>query len=70
MPTQWDTNLSYLLGPALSSYELERQEGKSMGVEEFQEAIRRYVPEGHTFKGFPIQFAHTCGHKIFVTCLK
>lgn len=70
LTTQWDEGLSYLLGPALSSYELERREGRSLGVEEFQESIRRYVPEGSTFKGFPIQFSNSSGHKIFVTCLK
>ncbi len=69
LPTQWDTDLSYLLTPSLSSYELERREGASVGIEEFQEAIRRHVPEGHTFKGFPLQTNHCSAKRIFLTCL-
>ena len=44
--------------------------GVSAGNEEFQEAVRRAVPEGNTFKGFPIQFNHRNQHNIFVTCLR
>ncbi|CAF1509539.1 unnamed protein product, partial [Rotaria sordida] len=68
--TQFDDHLSYLLSPALSSYELERVTGLSVGNEEFQEAVRRAVPNGHAFKGFPIQFVHKNARKAFVFSLK
>ena len=68
--TQFDDHLSYLLSPALSSYELERVTGLSVGSEEFQEAVRRAVPNGHAFKGFPIQFVHKNARKAFVFSLK
>ena len=29
--------------------------GVSVGNEEFQHAIRRYVQDSHTFKGYPMQ---------------
>ena len=48
--------LSYLLAPALGSYEAERVTGSAVGASEFQQAIKRYVPVGHTFKGFPHHF--------------
>lgn len=66
----WDEDLCYLLSPALSAYELERCVGVSAGNEEFQEAVRNAVPEGHTFKGFPIQLLHRNPQRAFSTCLK
>ena len=50
--------MEYILDSALSSYELERLTGQTFGNEEFSEAIKNIVPEGHTFKAFPIQFTH------------
>ena len=52
----WDSHLSYLLAPALLSYENERVSGTAIGAHLFQQAVRRAVPEGHTFKGFPLHF--------------
>jgi centrosomal protein CEP76 len=56
--TKFDSHLEYLLSPALAAYESERTNGIVIGNAEFQQSIKRAVPEGHTFKGFPIQFAH------------
>lgn len=50
--------MSYLLSTALANYEYERVGGGSFAAEEFQHGIKNYVPEGHTFKAFPIQFTH------------
>ncbi|XP_071785511.1 centrosomal protein of 76 kDa-like [Asterias amurensis] len=66
----WDPELSYLLTPALAAYELERSAGMTAGNEEFQQAIRRAVPDGHTFKGFPIQFVHRNARRAFTACLR
>nr|XP_056710273.1 centrosomal protein of 76 kDa isoform X1 [Euleptes europaea] len=68
--TVWDDQLSYLLSPALAAYELERTTGISSGNEEFQDAIRRAVPDGHTFKGFPIHFVYRNARRAFATCLR
>ncbi|XP_072902902.1 centrosomal protein of 76 kDa isoform X1 [Hemitrygon akajei] len=68
--TVWDDNLSYLLSPALAAYEIERTTGVSAGNEEFQDAIKRAVPDGHTFKGFPIHFVHRNPRRAFATCLR
>ncbi|XP_059832580.1 centrosomal protein of 76 kDa isoform X3 [Hypanus sabinus] len=68
--TVWDDNLSYLLSPALAAYEIERTTGVSAGNEEFQDAIKRAVPDGHTFKGFPIHFVHQNPRRAFATCLR
>lgn len=70
LATVWDDHLSYLLSSALSAYELERCTGVSCGNEEFQDAVRRAVPDGHTFKGFPIHFLHRNARRAFATCLK
>jgi centrosomal protein CEP76 len=58
LSTTWDNQLSYLLSTALANYEYERVGGGSFAAEEFQHGIKNYVPEGHTFKAFPIQFTH------------
>lgn len=68
--TTWDDELSYILTPALAAYELEHSTGVSAGNEEFQQAIRRAIPDGHTFKGFPIQFVHRNARRAFATCLR
>ena len=44
--------------------------GVTAGNEEFQDAVRQAVPEGQTFKGYPIQFTHRNARKAFLTCLK
>lgn len=32
--------------------------GSTFANDEFQASIKNHVPEGHTFKAFPIQFTH------------
>ncbi|GAB5579341.1 centrosomal protein of 76 kDa isoform X3 [Prionailurus iriomotensis] len=44
LTTVWEDQLSYLLSPALASYEFERTTSISAGNEEFQDAIRRASP--------------------------
>lgn len=44
--------------------------GISAGNEEFQDSIKQAVPDGHTFKGYPIQFSHRNAKRAFATCLK
>eukprot|EP00118_Oscarella_pearsei_P016730 m.161874 g.161874 ORF g.161874 m.161874 type:complete len:231 (+) comp38822_c0_seq50:2282-2974(+) len=70
----WDDQLACYLAPALSSYELEQCTGLSVGNEEFQQAVRRAVPSGHTsghtFKAFPIQFIHLNPQQIFSTSIQ
>lgn len=70
LATVWDDHLSYILSSALAAYELERCTGTSCGNEEFQDAVRRAVPDGHTFKGFPIHFLHLNARRAFATCLR
>lgn len=70
LATNWDDQLSYVLSPALAAYELERITNISVGNEEFQDAIRRAVPDGHTFKGFPIHFVYKNARRAFATCLR
>ncbi|XP_073926474.1 centrosomal protein of 76 kDa isoform X4 [Castor canadensis] len=70
LTTVWEDQLSYLLSPALASYEFERTTSISSGNEEFQDAIRRAVPDGHTFKGFPIHFVYRNARRAFATCLR
>jgi centrosomal protein CEP76 len=61
LATRWDEGLAYLLGPALLAYEAERAGGPAAGAAgaaEFQQGLRRAVPAGHTFRGFPMHAAH------------
>ena len=69
--TEWDNKLSYLLGQSLVSYETEKSCGlPNVGNNDFQDAIKRAVPEGNTFKGFPIQVLHCNAKKVFKSCIK
>jgi len=68
--TMWDRNLSYLLTPALVNYELDKLGAKTFGNAEFQHSIKNAVPEGHTFKGFPIQFQHLNSEKMMISLEK
>ncbi|CAG5134305.1 unnamed protein product [Candidula unifasciata] len=70
LTTSWDDHLSYVLTPALAAYETERITGITAGNEEFQDAVRLAIPEGQTFKGYPIQFTHRNARKAFTTCLR
>lgn len=70
LTTMWDDQLSYLLTPSLAAYETERTTGLTPGNEEFQDSIKHAVPDGHTFKGYPIQFSHRNARKAFATCLR
>ena len=63
--TKWDEKLASMLTPALGNYELERVSGLTFGQEEFQFAIKHYIPESHTFKAFPIQFNHIRAKDMF-----
>ena len=70
LTTTWDDKLSYILSPALASYENERVTGLSVGNEEFDQAIKLAIPDGHSFKAFPIQFIHRNARRVFSACLK
>ena len=70
LETVWNGTLSYILTSALSTYEMERVTGTSVGSVEFQQAVRLTVPEGCTFKAFPIQFVNCSATRIFASCLK
>lgn len=70
LTTVWDDHLSYLLSSALWAYELERCTSVSCGNEEFQDAVRTAVPDGHTFKGYPTQVLHLNARRAFASCLR
>lgn len=67
MTCKFDDKLSNMLLPALANYELERTTGATFGQEEFQNSIKMYIPDNHTFKAFPIQFNHRNAKTIFDT---
>jgi centrosomal protein CEP76 len=64
---EWDAALGHLLSPALYSYETERLSGAPVGQAFFSDAIRRFVPHGHTFKGLPLHFTTCEPQAIFST---
>ena len=49
--TQWDSTMSSILGMAINSYEINDIYDVAPENSEFQQAVRRTVPTGHTFKG-------------------
>jgi len=44
--------------------------GVTAGNDEFQQAVHRAVPDGHTFKGYPVQLVHRNPRRAFNSCLK
>ena len=44
--------------------------GITAGNDEFQQAVHRAVPDGHTFKGYPVQLVHRNVRRAFNSCLK
>ena len=51
LATQWDSTMSSILGMAINSYEINDIYDVAPENSEFQHAVRRTVPTGHTFKG-------------------
>lgn len=68
--TFWDDELAVIAQPALASYELDRVIGITFGNEEFQTGVKRVVPSGYSFKGYPTCFNTTNPEAILATLLK
>eukprot|EP00727_Mastigamoeba_balamuthi_P000314 m51a1_g1028 putative centrosomal protein of 76 kda (719) ;mRNA; f:660303-663841 len=68
--TVWDEDLGHRLSSALWSYEMERLVGTPVCSGDFEQSIKRAVPDGHTFKGFPISFSHRSPMKMLTALLK
>jgi len=64
----WNTEVSQILVQCLASYEMERSSGVSCNTADFQHNIKRAIPKGHTFKGYPLQFAHADASAIMEEC--
>mmetsp|Transcript_14125 Transcript_14125/g.42258 ORF Transcript_14125/g.42258 Transcript_14125/m.42258 type:complete len:147 (+) Transcript_14125:1021-1461(+) len=65
LKTSFDEGLSYGFSTALEAYELERKHGVSFGLSDFDDAVRRAVPLGHVFKGYPTCFGHRHAKRMF-----
>lgn len=63
--TVFDEGLECVLMPALANYEMERLCGVTFGNEEFKDAIAKVIPQGHTFKAFPVQTRSVDEERIF-----
>ena len=52
--THWDDGMAFLLMPSLAAYEQEAVNGPpATPNDDFQQCIRRSIPAGSMFKGFP-----------------
>ncbi|XP_064083913.1 centrosomal protein of 76 kDa-like [Macrobrachium nipponense] len=73
LSTKFDEHLSYVLMPALWSYERKMIYGSvSQDVgspEHFSAALMHTVPEGYTFKAFPLHFIHNSPRRAFSSIL-
>lgn len=74
LSSHFDEHLSYVLTPALWSYEREAVDGGSLtenrGAELFSAALMNVVSEGYTFKGFPLYFTHNSPRRAFTSILR
>ena len=50
LETKWDFELSSICGIAVNAYEINDIYDTAPGNDEFQSAVKRAVPDGHTFK--------------------
>lgn len=73
LSSHFDEHLSRVLTPALWSYERESVDGgglaENRGAELFSAALMNTVPEGYTFKGFPVHFTHHSPRRAFSSIL-
>ena len=67
---KWDNQMEYMLSTALYNYEMERLASITFASSEFKSSIKQYVPEGHCFKAFPIQFNHFDINKMVISLFK
>lgn len=58
LSTNFDEKLELLLQPALLAYEMDRSLGISIGNEDFQNSIKRFVQKGYSFRAYPTCFSH------------
>lgn len=58
LSTNFDEKLELLLQPALLAYEMDRSLGISIGNEDFQNSIKRFVHKGYSFRAYPTCFSH------------
>jgi len=70
LSTSWSSDLSYVLSPALSSYESERVTGICFGQSEFEQSIKRTVPYQCVFKAVPFQFTSLHPHLLFASMIQ
>nr|KAJ3421189.1 Centrosomal protein of 76 kDa [Polyrhizophydium stewartii] len=73
LATVWDDDLGHLLGQSLWTCEHQRLMGSASVaafMDDFQTSVKRQIPEGHTFKGFPCQFNHWHTSRVFSTLAK
>lgn len=65
IPTRWDPELALVLTQALTSYEMQRVEGKQQAeLGWFQDCVRGLLGEGRTFRGVPLNVTHIGERKI------
>ena len=62
-PTHWDDSTGFLLMPFLAAHEQDALTGQCTAQDDFQQCIRRSIPSGCTFKGFPQH------HRYRLTCI-
>ena len=68
----WDESMSQLLGQSLWSMEFGKLSGQSTVLfsDDFQMGVKRSIPDGHTFKGFPMFFNHTHPQRMMQAMIK
>eukprot|EP00818_Percolomonas_sp_WS_P007327 CAMPEP_0117438002 /NCGR_PEP_ID=MMETSP0759-20121206/1823_1 /TAXON_ID=63605 /ORGANISM="Percolomonas cosmopolitus, Strain WS" /LENGTH=620 /DNA_ID=CAMNT_0005229669 /DNA_START=104 /DNA_END=1963 /DNA_ORIENTATION=- len=74
LTSAFDTEMSYMLSPAIFAYEQQRLLGGTAAVkqplDDFNDCIKNKVTEGHTFKAFPLQITNTNSRRIMSTITK
>ena len=69
----WDDSLSSLCNQSLWNMEYSKLSGyvpSSPFSEDFQTGVKKMIPEGHTFRGYPISFNHTHPQRIMQLMIK
>jgi len=69
LTSQFDNKLCHLLSPSIVNYEFERVNNITYGNEEFKQSVKNYVPDGYTFKAFPLHTTNLDPDRIFSSIL-
>lgn len=70
LATTWDSTLPHIFSMCISSYEHHHLTGTHHGYTDFEDSIKRTLPDGHVLKAFPTHVPHADPRRVFAALTK